>query len=288
MDTFKKNTGLVGYAWVADHLGLPAFLGHRVARLSTNTGVTPTLDGGLLVPSRMAPDDTIVDQLLFALKNEGVDLYVLACGLKRVPQEEMQAAVDATPNGMYVRTAAYLWESLTDGTLALPHAVVLPISVAMQRHEKDYLLALTSFSKPAREFCDVRWASGEEYDFRWQANAQEAFQYMDLTAPAEFTLQMALVALKKDLLHETQWLMQFDHVYNQVKEQHDIRDADLSALITIAFHNGGVISGKKRKAYAERVPARVMDAIDEACSRCLQSAVQVSGSGDEDMPAPRM
>jgi len=168
---------------------------------------------------------------------------------------------------------------------ALPRAVVLPISVAMKRHEGEYLRALTSFSKPARELCDVRWASGEEYDFRWLDTAQEAFRYMDLTAPTEFTLHMAQVALEKDLLHETQWLMQFDQVFNQVKAQHDIRDADLSALITIAFHNGGVISNKKRKAFAERVPSRVMNAIDEACSGCLQRAAQAGGSNDEALPA---
>jgi len=95
----------------------------------------------------------------------------------------------------------------------LPRAVVLPISVAMKRHEDEYLQALTTFSKPARDLCDVRWGGGDEYDFRWMPHAKEAFRYMDLTAQAEFTLQMAQAAMEKDLLQETQWLMQFDQVF---------------------------------------------------------------------------
>jgi hypothetical protein len=460
----------------------------------------------------MAPNDSIIEHLLFALKHEGVDLYVLACGLKQVSQQEMQAAVDATPNGMYVRVAAHLWESLTGGSLsvnaavtapyhsvfdpdlyivgdarrdpkwrvdfnglgdltfcpvvrktpeiqalmhadilgqvhrfvesagqdlldralswaylsetegsyslegeipstdkskafvhllkhasdpqpldedtlcewqrltvahardhafeyrseqnrlqkgtgaagvryvppapehvvdlmdglvklanerpagidplvhasiisfgfvfihpfmdgngrlsrflvhhslgqsgALPRAVVLPISVAMKRHEDEYLQALTAYSRPARDLCDVRWAAGEEYDFRWLPHAKEAFQYMDLTAQAEFTLQMAQAAMEKDLLQETRWLMQFDQVFEHIDKRYNIRSGDLSDLITIAFQNGGTISNSKRKTYSNRVDGHVMDAIDEACSRCLREAAQDAGHPDDDgLPA---
>ncbi len=495
MGQLAQKCNRVGYAWVAQQLGLPDFLGDRVATRAPCTRLTRTPEGGLLVPSRSAPGETLLDHLLFALKHEGVELYVLACGLKRVTAAQMQAAVDAAPNGRYVRTAAYLWEGFNRQTLslkaqitapyhpifdpaayivghsrrspkwrvdfnglgdlrfcpvvrrtdalqallqanildqvqrfiegmppevldralgwaylsetegsfslegevpssdksrafarllkhaddprpldeatlcewqrlsvsnaldhafqyrteqnrlqrgrgaagvryvppapawvpelmegllqlanhrpdaldplihaavvsfgfvfihpfmdgngrlsrflvhhclgqsgALPRGFVLPISVAMKRHEAEYLQALQSFSKPARELCDVRWAGAEEYDFRWLDHAKEAFQYMDLTAAAEWTLRMAEAALQEDLLREAQWLTLFDRIYDEVSARHDVRSADLSALITIAIQNGGTVSAKKRRAYAERVPADVMHAIDEACSRYL-------------------
>ena len=61
-----------------------------------------------MVPARMAPPDTLLGHLLFALKYEGVNLYLLAAGLKQVPAADMEAAHAATPNGVYVRTACHL------------------------------------------------------------------------------------------------------------------------------------------------------------------------------------
>jgi len=98
---------------------------------------------------------------------------------------------------------------------------------------------------------------------------------MDLTAAAEFTLSMAQTALEKDLLQETPWLRDFDAVYDQIKADHDGRDADLCTLITLALQNGGLISQNKRKSYADRVPGRVFDAIDALCTARLAAKGQV-------------
>ena len=496
MSSLQKNTGLLGYAWLRDRLRLPSFLGARAAHLAATHSMLATPSGALMVPARMAPPDTLLGHLLFALKYEGVNLYLLAAGLKQVPAADMEAAHAATPNGVYVRTACHLWElvtgenlsqgdavitapyqavfdpqrycvgasrrsakwrmdfnglgeigfcptvrrtpalqrlleqdilaqarqfaqnigievldralgwaylsetegsfaiegevpsqdkaqafvnllkhagdarELTEGLLcelqrlsitnefdqafefrseqnrlqkgvgaagvryvppkpervpalmdglmdlanrkpqeldplvhaaivsfgfvfihpfmdgngrlsrflihhclgqsgALPRAVVLPVSVAMKRHEDEYLQALVDFSAPARELCEVLWAGDEDYFFTWKPHADEAFRFMDLTAAAEFTLSMAQVALEQDLLRQAQWLGDFDAIYKQIKHDHDVRDADLSTLIAIALQNGGAISRGKRKTYADRVPVRVFEAIDALCTARL-------------------
>jgi len=146
---------------------------------------------------------------------------------------------------------------------------VVPVSVAMKRHEDQYLQALLGVSAPARELCDVLWAGDDEYFYTWKPHADEAFVFMDLTAAAEFTLSMAQTALEKDLLQETPWLRDFDAAYDQIKADHDGRDADLCTLITVALQNSGLISQNKRKSYADRVPGRVFDAIDALCTARL-------------------
>lgn len=145
---------------------------------------------------------------------------------------------------------------------ALPRSLVLPISVAMKRHEADYLAALVDFSRPARELCDVTWAGDDRYIFDWRPDSDEAFRYMDLTAAAEFTLRMAQTALERDLYGETSWLSNFDAIYTSIKRDFDIRDADLSALIAGALKNGGVVSKNKRKLYLHRVPDSIFEAIE--------------------------
>src|SRR3990167_2946871 len=46
-------------------------------------------------------------------------------------------------------------------TGALERGHILPISAAMKRHEADYLGALQSFSKPARQLWNVSWIDGD-------------------------------------------------------------------------------------------------------------------------------
>jgi len=492
MNDLRKISGFVGYAWLRDHLNVPSFLASREARIANVKVLERLPEGGLLVPARMAPQPIVLDHVLFALKNESINLHLLALSLKKVPASEMESSFVATPNGVYIRTACHLWEMLTKQSLnvsgatitgpyqevfdpnhyfvgesrkfpkwrvdfnglgdisfcpvvrntpeiqkllsenvleqarafalstkaemldralgwaymsetegsfaiegevptqgkaqaftkllqqasepkdltedllcdlqricitnefdkawefrseqnrlqkgvgspgvryvpprpevveplmtglmslannrpesldplvhaaivsfgfvyihpfmdgngrlsrflihhclgqskALPTVFVLPVSVAMKRHEADYLGALITFSKPARELCNVTWAGDSNYSFDWAPEADDAFKFMDLTAGAEFTMRMAQAALQEDLLGETQWLSDFDFVYDQIKPNYDIRDGDLSHLVAAALHNGGTVSKNNRKKYIDRVPTETLDAIEALC-----------------------
>lgn len=490
MSTPKLPSGPVGYAWLRDTLQAPSFLGSREARVAGVSALEKTAEGGLLVPARMAPGPSLLEHLLFALKHEGVDLFLLSLALERLPAAELEAAFARTPNGTYVRMACDLWERLSgqrlsqggatitapyqplfdpagyltgesrrnprwridfngigdvdfcpvirrtsqlqallqedvlgqaaefarnhtgemldralnwaylsetegsfaiegevptqgkaaafahllkhasdprklteeglcalqniaitnpldlavsfrndqnrlqrgrgaagvryvpprpelvDGLMAglmrlanqrprnlpplvhaaavsfgfvfvhpfmdgngrlsrflihhclgqsgaLPSVFVLPVSMSMKRHEKEYLDALNSFSKPARELCQVMWISGDDFTYDWLPGSDHAFRFMDLTECTVFTLRMAKAALEEDLQRETQWLADFDQVFDMIKRDHDIRDQDLSSLILFAFDNQGVLSRNRRKQYGERVPQDTLDAIEQ-------------------------
>ena len=129
----------------------------------------------------------------------------------------------------------------------LPKGFLLPVSVAMKRNERAYLEALTSFSRPARELCEVTWLNGEDYTYTWKPHADLAFRYIDMTPCVEFTLQMAHAALEEDLRRETQFLADYDSVYAVINDRFDIRGSSLSTLITMAFDNHGRLSRNRRK-----------------------------------------
>jgi len=76
----------------------------------------------------------------------------------------------------------------------------------------------------------------------------------------------------------TQWLSDFDFVYDQIKPNYDIRDGDLSHLVAAALHNGGAVSKNNRKKYIERVPTETLDAIEALCL----SLVEGSGTRTND------
>jgi len=152
----------------------------------------------------------------------------------------------------------------------LPPQFLLPISVAMKKHEAQYLQALTSFSRPARQLCRVSWAGDEHYSYEWAEGADTWFRYMDLTGCAEFALTMAEAALDTHLRQEVDFLGLFDRVARFINDRYDLRSGDLTTLIVTIFQNGGKLSNSRRKRFAERVPDHVLDAVEMAVSRAMQ------------------
>jgi fido (protein-threonine AMPylation protein) len=154
----------------------------------------------------------------------------------------------------------------------LPVGFLLPISVAMKKHEEQYLQALTAFSKPARGLCDVRWAGDDHYSYEWNPDADIWFRFMDLTEGVAFTLAMARAALDMHLRQEVEFLNLFDAVSREINGRHDLRSSDLSTLIITAFQNGGRLSNNRRSRFAERVQPQVMDDIEAEVSKRMPSA----------------
>jgi len=49
-----------------------------------------------------------------------------------------------------------------------------------------------------------------------------------------------------------------------------LRGSDLATLIVTIFKNGGTLPNNRRKRYADRVQAHVLDAVEEAVNRAMQ------------------
>jgi Fic family protein len=152
----------------------------------------------------------------------------------------------------------------------LPPQFLLPISVAMKKHEAEYLQALTAFSKPARELCQVTWAGDEHYAYDWAPDSNTWFRYIDLTEAVTFTLAMAEASLDTHMRREVEFLDLFDRVKRHINERHDLRGSDLATLIVTIFQNGGTLSNNRRRRYADRVQPHVLDAVEAAVSRAMQ------------------
>ena len=139
----------------------------------------------------------------------------------------------------------------------------------MKKHEAEYLQALTTFSKPARQLCQVTWAGDEHYSYDWKQGADTWFRYMDLTEPVAFALAMAEASLDTHMRREVEFLALFDQVKRHINDRYDLRGSDLTNLIVTIFQNGGTLSNNRRKRYADRVQAQVLDAIEDAVCRAM-------------------
>ena len=159
--------------------------------------------------------------------------------------------------------------------------MLLPVSVAMKRHESEYLRALQSFSTPARNLWDVRWIDQEQFDFKLNGGGAP-YRYWDATDAVHFSLQMAKEALREDLQAEVNTLVRYDAIYRQVDAIHDVRNSELSLLIRSCLQNAGVVSKNRRKQFAATVPEPVFDAIEQAWAETSTPLTKPDFSDDAD------
>lgn len=141
------------------------------------------------------------------------------------------------------------------------NGLLLPISVAMKRNETAYLQALQSFSTPARRQWEVTWLGDEDYQLRFLSD-DTLYRYWDATSCVAFGLEMARQALEHDLKTETDFLAQFDQLYQAIDQRFDLRGNDLTTLVLACLQNNGKISANRRKQFKLTVPENVLDAIE--------------------------
>ena len=145
---------------------------------------------------------------------------------------------------------------------ALKDGQILPISIAMKRHEKDYLNALKSFSRPARGLWSATWIDGDSFEFEFKGH-ESVYRFWDATPCIEFTYRMAKEALEKDLAQEVKFLEGYDRMVQTVNDNFDVVGSDLSMLILVCYQNNGRLSTNQRRKFKHRVSDEILDFIEK-------------------------
>jgi tRNA A37 N6-isopentenylltransferase MiaA len=96
-----------------------------------------------------------------------------------------------------------------------------------------------------------------------------------------FTLAMARASLEIHLRQEVEFLGLFDDVARYINDRHDLRSTDLATLIVTIYQNGGKLSNNRRKRFAERVQAHVLDEIEAVVARRM-AGQPLSETEDQD------
>ncbi len=118
-----KSTHPVGYTRVMNLLDLGDLPFYCVSYI-LESGSRKTVEGGgkreEYYPKSYEPGDSVFDQLVFALKYEGVDLLILKKVFGRIDSMELTRFVQSTPTGRHHRRLWYLYESLVGKRLDIP------------------------------------------------------------------------------------------------------------------------------------------------------------------------
>jgi Fic family protein len=156
----------VGQVWLVENLSLDCMLpttrsycGQYARRTYVDDGITTERYG-----LSYKPEDTATGHLKFALKNEPLDMAIMAATFAAIAPAEIEAWVRAEPNGAYSRRAWFLYEWFTGETLDVPNASNLSYvdaldtdlnvgsaPVSSQRHRvRDNMLGVPSFCLTVR------------------------------------------------------------------------------------------------------------------------------------------
>lgn len=168
------------------------------------------------------------------------------------------------------RLSRFLFHQALCRRKALPDGLILPVSVAMKKHESDYLRALQSFSVPAREAWEVRWMDADRYDlaYRWKDDGA-VYRYWDATECVTFGYRMAEQALEVELRDEVAYLRRYDAIFKAVDDAFDIRQSDLSQLVRHAIEQGGRVSNNRRKQFADRIDPAAFEFLERVAADVL-------------------
>ncbi len=120
---------------------------------------------------------------------------------------------------------------------------------------------MQSFSIPARRQWEVTWLGDEDYELKFLSD-DTLYRYWDATSCVTFGLEMAQQALEHDLKTETDFLAQFDRLYQAIDQRFDLRGNDLTTLVLACLQNHGKISADRRKQFKLTVPEKLFDAIE--------------------------
>ena len=170
------------------------------------------------------------------------------------------------------RLSRFLFHRVVSRHGQLPHGLVLPVSVAMKRHEDRYLQALQSFSRPARSL----WSVVAIDDLRLDADFKgepEHYRYWDATDCVTFGMQMVQESLNHDLRLESEFLRKFDAVYRAVNDAVDMNNNDLVLLVRSCLQNGGQLSNHRRKQLIGKGhPPTLLERAERIVTEVLQRA----------------
>ena len=110
---------LVGYGAIIEVYGLAVPIPNMLALISTKNRKYRTNQWQVFTP-RHTPKETLYEQLVFALKYEGVNLLFFKKLFEQIQEDEITRLVQIEPQGQYSRRIWFLYEWLMKKRLTIP------------------------------------------------------------------------------------------------------------------------------------------------------------------------
>lgn len=146
---------------------------------------------------------------------------------------------------------------------------ILPLSVAMKKHEGQYLQALEAFSKPLRALWDVTWLGDSQFVFEFKSTPLVYAHWMGQHA-ARFVTSCAKTALQQSLIGEAAYVHAYDQAYAHIDRAFDLPNRSINLLIQWIHQNNGKLPERRKNApELLGLAPQQMEAIERIVADCF-------------------
>ncbi len=198
-----ERVRLAGYAALIHHYALELPLPPWLAAIAERHQPTSTSEWQLFSP-RHAPANTLLGQLKFAFKWEGINLGILAALFRAVKEQEIVKAIQSAPTGAYTRRLWYLHEWLIGRQLDVPDPGKVRAVSIVDPKKQFALLEGTPSSRHkivdnlpgTRAFCPMVRLTPELHEFVEKQLDRQAREVVGRTHPDVMRRATAFLLLK--------------------------------------------------------------------------------------------
>lgn len=127
---------------------------------------------------------------------------------------------------------------------------IVPVSSAILNNMKEYDATLETLSKPMMAL--LQYELNEEGTLSIENSIDYLYQFPDLTAHALFLSEMMAVAINEELISEILYILAFDSTKQQINEEFDCKEKDLSNYVNWLMQSEGKFGNRKRKQVAKQ------------------------------------
>ena len=128
-----------------------------------------------------------------------------------------------------------------------PPGIMVPVSAAMLRDQRDYDASLEVFSRPLLDIVDYRLDA--EGQMTVLGDWSVWYHFPDLTLQAEALFRFVEQTIERDLPEELAFLRGYDRAKSLIQDVVDLPDRKLDLFIRLCKQNGDRLSQAKRDAH---------------------------------------
>ena len=136
-----------------------------------------------------------------------------------------------------------------------PDGVILPVSAAILRNIQTYSEVLEAYSNSINPHIQWHWTADREISV--DNDTADLYRYFDATAITEFLYDRISDTVEIDLAEELRFVAVFQEAIDSVKNIVDMPDRRASLIVSLCMQDGGVLSIRRRKKFAELTDSEI-------------------------------
>lgn len=133
----------------------------------------------------------------------------------------------------------------------VPRGLIIPVSVHMLGHIREYDHILEKYSKPLMQRIRYDRSQGGSIVVTNAVTVEGYFRYPDLTEHCIYLIQTLHATLREDMPDELLFIQRYDEARQELQRIVDMPDKDINSMLSFLHQNNGVFPKRRRERFSK-------------------------------------